>query len=325
MLLIKNTQIVKLRGCSRPARHYDAGALVIVLGIICFSLLSCHRKIETDTITITNSLSGISKDVNVTSSTSSCIEPQVRQSTTNSDYGANRVVAMSEDFGKALNTLKDLRQGHIPEAHELMDAVEHLPQEQIANIAHDLIMKNKGSVSAALNLCTNAMQRETDPGAFNRLCFLTGVAYEKLANNERDADLRATYFKEAIGFYQVVLDRVERGLSKVNAANTAFYLAYVYQRLQQYDLAEQQYNTFANYSETIDNNHDNAVFAKLQLATMLAFVDPDRAELICNTLLANEPDTRHRQLIEQTRNVFIPQGRSQLAISRSITSSGKKQ
>lgn len=317
-MMIQNTKSPARMDCAFTPLRSTTIAATLALAALCLALSSCDRRMQSGNSaapTTTNSTA----HPGATSTVPAAMAQTGIGGKPQTAAQSNAVQAEIDQFGDALNIVAQIKQGGIPEGSELLAAVKHLPQDQIADIAHDLIMKNKGALSPAIYLCTNALAVQTDQDAVNNLCFLTGVAYEKLGKNEPDSGTRATYYDQAISFYKAVLDRVAQGASQVAAANTAFYLADVYQRTKQYALAEHYYNTFADYSESIEHSHNNAVFARLQLAQMLAFVDPARAEAMCNTLLADEPTTLHRQDIERILRVYIPQGRSQLATEPSTT------
>jgi hypothetical protein len=159
------------------------------------------------------------------------------------------------------------------------------------NMLNETLYSNPDCAQALMFVLTNALQHTRSDDKINFYLHTTGVAMERMGRS-----------RDAIQFYQSVIDRAEQGISTKECSDSAYFLATLYKDyLNDYSRAEDYYNKFADFSEKFDNNHNNAVFAKAHLADMLSVTDVNRAEKLCRELLTKNPTTKHRNMVMRTK------------------------
>ena len=266
--------------------------------MLVLTLVSCGNK---DT-TISSRKKLMDSHITTSKNSSVAIKKPNEYNADSNDYISSSVSLQLSSFNEALEMMAKLESGEIPSEDEMIKLLDILQNpQQIEGIAHNAIY-TKPDVSildSVIFLCTNAANRANDQNTVNSFLHMAGAACERKAKLS-DPETKELYNNYAIEFYKQVINRVDSGIATEEAANTAFFLASMLKDRKEYDEADTYYQKFAEYSEKIDHNPANAEFARLELANMYVYKDSSRAYEICDSIIKNNPDTRHLKTVTFT-------------------------
>lgn len=185
--------------------------------------------------------------------------------------------------------------GTFPSKDELHSlARSHAVDDAFLALMHEGLytLKGTGALTYILEVLTNTALASIPPDIANFYLHSAGVA------NERNGKLR-----DAIRYYEAVIQRAYNNISNKEASDSAFFLASIYKKLRDYKKAQYYYEIFAEFSENCDHNHENAIFAKIQLAELLLNVEPKKTVEYCTALIVENPKTKHMVSINQVKYV----------------------